>query len=102
MAAVMIGVDPHKGSHTAMAPGADEGDAYPRLGVHRRRRRRGLSHDPTAACLEDRQRLGSCRGPFHPALRKVPASVCPMSRIGHTRGILTKRVLRDGLRMRPL
>ena len=25
MAAVMIGVDPHKGSHTAMAVGADEG-----------------------------------------------------------------------------
>ena len=57
--------------------------AYPRLGVYRRRRRRGSQSRSNCCLSRTSAKTGSCRGPFHLALRKVPAGVCPMSRIGH-------------------
>ena len=70
---------------------------YPRLGVHRRRRRGSQSR--SNCCLSRASaKTGSCRGPFHLALRKVPAGVCPVSRIGHPCGNLH----RAGLTGRPL
>jgi hypothetical protein len=60
--------------------------AYPRLGVHRRRRRRGSQSRSNCCLSRTSAKTGSCRGPFHLALRKVRAGVCPMSRIGHPCG----------------
>jgi len=58
----------------------------PLLGVHRRRRRRGSQSRSNCCLSRASAKTGSCRGPFHLALRKVPAGVCPMSRIGHPCG----------------
>jgi hypothetical protein len=61
-------------------------------------KRRGSQSRSNCCLSRASAKTGSCRGPFHLALRKVPAGVCPVSRIGHPCGNLH----RAGLTGRPL